>query len=133
MRPEIEKRARELANAATLLGPQTVPEIIAEHERKLEQDNRLIAESRAQFKRGEIIEEELYDGDFLIQRGLYPILLEARLFGKVHATYIGVTVDTLRENPEVLETIWVPRVREMLAERIAEALSEKSKAEGVSA
>lgn len=128
MRWQIDSRARDLAAQATLLGPQTVPEIVAEHRRRLEYDNEQIAQSRAAFEAGEIIEEELYEGDFLTQRGLYPILLEARLFGRVYATYIGVTVETLEQHPEQLESIWLPRVREMLAVRIAEALVEKSQA-----
>ncbi|HEX7313291.1 MAG TPA: hypothetical protein VF297_05195 [Pyrinomonadaceae bacterium] len=126
--PSIVTRAQEIVGRAKLLGPQTAVEMVVEHTRRLESDNRLIAESKAQFERGEICEEEVYEGDFLIQRGLYPVLLEVRLLNKIYANYVGVSIEALRERPETLETVWLPRVRHMLEEQVIDALSERTKA-----
>jgi hypothetical protein len=133
MSADIQKRAGEIAEGAKLVGPQTVAEIIAAYEHKLAEDNALIAESRAQFERGEILEEELHEGDFLTQRGLWPILLEVRAFGKVIAFYIGASIDTLRERPEVLQEQFIPTAREQLRRRIVEEFLEKREKKAVAA
>ena len=121
----IEQRAQEITDGAKVLGPQTAPEIIAYHEREFEKEQSLVAEARAKFEAGEILEEEMYKGNPLTMMGLHPLMLEAKVFGHTYVTYHAVPVATLKEAPDSLERIFIPSVRELFKAKVIEHLSKE--------
>jgi len=126
VRPELATRVQEIAEGARLLGPHTAPDIIAEHRRRLQQEQSLVEESRAKFEAGEILEEELYGGDGYTLHGNYPLLMEVNVAGRVCASYLSVPVRALEEEPTLLESRFIPEVREMLKEKVAEFLTSRT-------
>jgi hypothetical protein len=92
-----ELRAIECARGAKLIGPQSVDEMFAEYERQKVIDDELIADSRRQFDAGEITEEEVYEGDILLQMGDYRLGYEAPLGDTKVCFLLSIPIELLKE------------------------------------
>lgn len=106
-----ELKAVECARAAKLIGPQSVDEILVEYERQKALDDELIADSRRQFEAGEITEEEVYEGDFLLQAGDYRLVYEAPLRDTKVCFLMPFPIELLKEQGDKMMSFADERAR----------------------
>jgi hypothetical protein len=103
-----ELEAIEAAKRTRRLGPTTAAEVLADYEFRKRVDAEMIKESREEFERGEITEDEVYEGDPLLRVDAYPLVFESEIRGQKIGAYIPVPTRVIKEEPDALDAFALP-------------------------
>jgi len=109
-----ELEAIEAASKAKRIGPQTAPEMLADYEYRKRLDDELVRDSRAAFERGEITEDEIYEGNPWLSRGHYPLVFESRVREQAVAAWIPLSVRAIEEEPRLIDKMAEPQARHII-------------------
>jgi hypothetical protein len=91
----LEVEALSAAKDSVRINPPTVDEMVADYYEKKMRDDAAIEESKAALAAGEITEDELYQGNFHLQHGMYPLHYRSAVRGRGVYAYLPVTISYL--------------------------------------